>query len=121
MNTHEDKIIAALHRFEEDQDIDSLSGILKDMMRKQSVFLRVFPMIGMVVWIGLAVFAVVRFYGTQNVQEWIAYATLFIVALIAVAMIKLWLFLVWVRNSLMREIKRLELRTMSVSSVNKSI
>jgi uncharacterized membrane protein len=110
MSTSEDKIIEALQRHHEGEEVDTLSGILTDMLRKQSFFLRAFPVIGIVVFLGLAVYAAVRFTSSQNVQEWIAYATLFLIAIVAVTMIKLWVFLVWVRNSLMREIKRLELR-----------
>lgn len=112
MSISEDKIIAALNRLDDGQEIDSLSGVLADMMRRQSFFLRAFPVIGTVAFLGLAIFAAVRFFAAQHVQEWIAYAALFLTAFMAISMIKLWLFLVWVRNSLMREIKRLELRSM---------
>lgn len=116
MSISEDKIIAALNRIDDGQEVDSLSGILADMTRRQSFFLSAFPVIGTVVFLGLAIFAAVRFFASQNVQEWIAYATLFLTAVIAISMIKLWLFLVWVRNSLMREIKRLELRSMKTTA-----
>ena len=113
MNNNEDKIIAALNRLDDGQDTDTLGGVLADMVRRQSFFLRAFPVIGMLAFLGLAVFAVIRFFEAQNVQEWIGYATLFTAALIVMAIIKLWLYLVWVRNSLMREIKRLELRSLA--------
>jgi len=116
MSLSEDKIIAALKLQDDGQDVDTLSGIVTDMMRKQSLFLRAFPVIGTLVFLGLAIFAVVRFFAAQQVQEWIAYSALFLTAMIAVAMIKLWLFLVWVRNSLMREIKRAELRSLKAAS-----
>ena len=112
MSISEDKIIAALNQLDDGQEVDSLSGILSDMTGRQSFFLRAFPAIGTVVFLGLAIFAAVRFFAAQQVQEWIAYAALFLTAVIAISMIKLWLFLVWVRNSLMREIKRLELRSL---------
>jgi hypothetical protein len=115
MSNSEDKIIAALNRLDDGQDVDTLSGVLADMMRQQSFYLRAFPAIGILAFLGLAIFAVVRFFAARDVQEWIAYATLFIAALIVVALIKLWLYLVWVRNSLMREIKRLELRSLTAT------
>jgi hypothetical protein len=116
MSNSEDKIIAALNRLDDGQDVDTLSGVLADMMRQQSFYLRAFPAIGILAFVALAVVSVVRFFVATDVQEWIAYATLFTAALIAVALTKLWLYLVWVRNSLMREIKRLELRSLTVRS-----
>ena len=47
MNNNEDKIIAALNRLDDGQDTDTLGGVLADMVRRQSFFLRAFPVIGM--------------------------------------------------------------------------
>ncbi|HVU90149.1 MAG TPA: DUF6768 family protein [Pirellulales bacterium] len=113
----EDKIIAALNRLDDGQDVDTLSGVLADMTRRQSFFLRAAPAVGILAFMGLAIFAVARFFAVQDVQAWIGYATLFVASLIAMALMKLWLYLVWVRNSLMREIKRLELRSLSSRSL----
>jgi len=114
MNTSEDKIIAALKQLDSDSDeVETLTGVLADMMRAQSFFLRAFPIVTILAFLSLAIFAVVRFSEAQEVQAWIAYATLFLASLIVLAIIKLWLYLVWVRNSLMREIKRMELRSLA--------
>lgn len=112
MNSREDRIIEALQRIDQEEDEqETLRGVLADMTRAQSLWLRVFPVVGMLGFMGLAAFAIVRFFAAQEVQAWIGYATLFLAALIVMAIIKLWLYLVWVRNSLMREIKRMELRS----------
>lgn len=117
MNSSEDRIIAALQRLDTgDDERDTLGGVLADMTRAQSFYLRAFPVVGMFAFLGLAAFAVVRFFAAQEVQAWIAYATLFLAALVVMAIIKLWLYLVWVRNSLMREIKRMELRSLTSTS-----
>ena len=114
MSTSEDKIIEALQRLEtESGESETLSGVLADMTRAQSFYLRAFPVVIILACLGLAVFSAVRFFAVDNVQAWIAYATLFLTALIVIALVKLWLYLVWVRNSLMREIKRMELRTLT--------
>jgi hypothetical protein len=113
MNTSEDKIIDALKRLDTESDeVETLSGVLADMTRAQSFYLRAFPFVGMLAFMGIAVFAAVRFFAAEEIQAWVAYATLFLAALIVMAIIKLWLYLVWVRNSLMREIKRMELRSL---------
>ena len=116
MSNSEDKIIAALNRLDDGRDTDTLGGVLADMVRRQSFFLRAFPVIGMTGFLALAVFSVFRFFDADNVQAWIGYATLFTASLIVMAIIKLWLYLVWVRNSLMREIKRLELRSLTAAA-----
>ncbi len=112
MSTSEDKIIAALQRIEHD-DTETLGSVLADMMRAQSFYLRAFPVVIMLAFMGIATFAAVQFFAADDVQAWIGYAALFLAALIVMAIIKLWLYLVWVRNSLMREIKRIELRSVS--------
>ncbi len=117
MSSSEDRIIAALNRLDDDQDVDTLSGVLADMTRRQSFYFAAFPAVGIVAFLGLAIFAVVRFFAAQDVQAWIGYATLFVASLNVVTIIKFWLYLVWVRNSLMREIKRLELRSLSDRSL----
>jgi hypothetical protein len=111
MNAYEDKLIAALKELDtEDSEVDTLGSVLGDMTGGQSFYLRAFPFVGIVAFLGLAVFAAVRFFAATDVQSWIAYATLFLTSLLTVAIMKLWLYLVWVRNSVMREIKRMELR-----------
>lgn len=115
MSISEDRIIAALNRLEDGQEVDTLGSVVSDMMRQQSLYLRVFPVVVMLAFLGLGIFAAVRFFAAEDVQAWIGYATLFIASLIVMAIIKLWLYLVWVRNSLMREIKRLELRSLTAT------
>jgi len=113
MNAQEDKIIAALSQLEAESDQpETLSSVLADMTSAQSFYLRAFPILAISGFLALAVFAVVRFFSVSDVQSWIAYATLFLTALIVIALVKLWLYLVWVRNSVMREIKRMELRNL---------
>lgn len=121
MNAPEDKIIAALQQLDQqldggDTEVDTLGSVLADMTRGQSLFLQVFPALYTVVFLGLAVFSAMRFFTVDDVQSWIGYATLFLTSMIIVAILKLWYYLVWVRNSVMREIKRLELRMLAERS-----
>ena len=69
MSNSEDKIIAALNRLDDGQDVDSLSGILKDMMRQQSLYLRAFPAIGILSFMALAIFSVVRFFAARTYKS----------------------------------------------------
>jgi hypothetical protein len=59
---------------------------------------------------GVMVFAAIRFFTTESEWEWIFHATLFLLAAVMLALIKLWYWMLINRNSITREIKRLELR-----------
>jgi len=116
MSSIEDKIIAAISQLDaEQEDVETLGSVLTEMTRAQSTYLRVFPLLGMLGFLALGVFAAVQFWRAAEPQAWIGYATLFLSALIVIAIFKLWLYLVWVRNSIMREIKRMELRLLAQS------
>ena len=114
MTAYEDKLISALKQLDaSENEVETLGSVLVDMTRAQSLYLRAIPFVGILGFLGVAVFAVVRFFAATDVQSWIAYATLFLTSLISIAIMKLWLYLVWVRNSVMREIKRMELRILA--------
>jgi hypothetical protein len=59
---------------------------------------------------GLAVFAAVRFFQVQAVRDLILYAAAFVACVVATAIVKVWYWMLLNRNSVCREIKRLELR-----------
>ncbi len=58
----------------------------------------------------LAVIAAIQFFRVDTVRELIAYATLFLISIVATAFIKLWYWMLLIKNSVIREIKRLELQ-----------
>jgi Family of unknown function (DUF6768) len=111
--THtEDKLVEALKRLdlESGDDVETLSGVVADMVRNQSRYLVALPWMFTFVFLGVAVYSAVQFFASQEPKEWVLYATLFLTAMIIVAIFKLWFYLVWLRNSILREIKRCELR-----------
>jgi hypothetical protein len=115
MTHSEDKLVEALKRLdlESGDEVETLSGVVADMVRNQSFYLMAFPWIFTLVFLGVAVYSAVQFFAAQAPKDWAFYATLFVSALIVMAILKLWFYLVWLRNSLMREIKRMELRTLT--------
>ena len=115
MTHSEDKLVEALKRLdvESGDEVETISGVVADMVRNQSFYLMAFPWIFTFVFLGVAVYSAVQFFAAQEPKDWALYATLFLGALIIVAILKLWFYLVWLRNSLMREIKRMELRTLT--------
>jgi hypothetical protein len=114
MTHSEDKLVEALKRLdlESGDDVETLSGVVADMVRNQSLYLIAFPWVLTFVFLGVAVFSAIQFFAAQEPKQWALYATLFLAALIVLAILKLWFYLVWLRNSVMREIKRMELRTL---------
>lgn len=62
------------------------------------------------VFLGLAVFSAVRFFTTDQVKDLILYATGFTACMIVISLIKIFAWQMMNRNSVKREIKRLELR-----------
>ncbi len=57
-----------------------------------------------------AVIAAIQFFRVDGTRELIAYATLFLICVVASAIIKLWYWMLLNKNSVIREIKRLELQ-----------
>jgi hypothetical protein len=110
MITPEDRIIEALKSADDGAgEADTLHQVLADMAKNQSMFLRVYP------WLVMCGALTVQFFGSDQPRQWALYATIFVCDMIVVAIVKLWLYLCWVRNSIMREIKRMELRLVAGS------
>ena len=124
MNDMEDEIRKTLAAEGEQApyDADREEG-LREMMAKD--FHGRHRWIVIVIWtegliiLGVAVFAAVRFFAVedpaaQNIKDWIFYAALFLTAMMAHVVIKLWYWMLIHRNSVQREIKRLELRILAL-------
>jgi len=59
---------------------------------------------------GLSVYCFVQFYNAQNIREMLLWGVGFSMGMMAVGMLKLWHWMQMDKNSLLREIKRLELQ-----------
>ena len=110
----EEKIMQALKDLEgsvgADNREEGLGQILGDMLGHQARSMLMVMWGATLLWLGVAVFAATRFFNTEDLKESVLYATLFLFSMSAVIGIKIWYWLRWVRNSMLREIKRLELR-----------
>lgn len=71
-------------------------------------------------WVGVAVWAAIAFFQSQDTRDWIMYACMFQFAAMAVAMLKLWYLMEMNRNTHTREIKRLELQLARLAERSKS-
>ena len=61
-------------------------------------------------WVAVAVWAAISFLRAATTRDWVMFATLFQVAAISVAMLKIWYWMELNRTSHTREIKRLEIQ-----------
>ncbi len=120
MKDIDEKIREALH--EEDSELlehyrneQSIPQMVIDSFRsRHRWFIVLVFTIGTV--IGLLEFVVAyQFFHAESTREMIAWATGFVVGVIAIAMMKVWYWLELNKNSLAREIKRLELELANLS------
>ena len=66
--------------------------------------------------LGVAVFAAYQFFQVDSPKAYILWATVFLWSAIWIAMLKIWFWLEMQKNSVIREVKRVELRLMQLSS-----
>lgn len=84
--------------------VETLGSILSDMMRGQTWFLAIYPFVAMFAFLGLAVYSAVEFFNATTTQDWIMWATIFMLSAITMAMLKIWFWLRYIRNSILREL-----------------
>ena len=58
----------------------------------------------------VAVFAAIQFFRVDATRDLILYATVFLTGVLFIALIKIWYWMLMNRNSVKREVKRLELQ-----------
>lgn len=71
-------------------------------------------------WTGVCVWAAVAFFRATETRDWIMYASIFLFAGIAVAMLKMWYWMEMNRNTHSREIKRLEMQVARLAEAKES-
>ena len=120
MNDFEDDIKKAL----KDQPVDPCDPEQENIVREllvtsfkgRSKLLTVVAWLDMVVFLAIAVYSAVRFFGTTAVQtrEQIMWAAIFIVSTLVVSLVKMWWWMMAHRTAVQRDIKRLEVRLTSL-------
>jgi hypothetical protein len=89
--------------------------LLIDTFRGRRVWLSSLAVVFTIVFFGLSLFAVYGFFHTEGTRSLIAWASGFLWASLAVAMLKIWFWMEIQRNAVVREIKRLELQVANLS------
>lgn len=65
---------------------------------------------------GVAIYAIVQYFGATEVQQQILWSSLAIICVISAGILKIWFWMELNKNAVMREIKRLELQVARLSA-----
>ena len=103
VRNHDNELTFAL------QDEASFMEVIVQSFRGRRRWLSIFPFIQSLIYTGLMFWCGYEFFGAETTKHQIAWASGFLVCAIAVGLIKIWIWGEWQRNSLAREIKRLEI------------
>ena len=116
MNDLDEKIRNALSRQDAEMIGDPNDGFRLDqqvlaVFKSGSGFANMIVVVFSFVFLGLAIYCVVQFFGTDVTKELLAWGIGFLCCMIAVSMFKLWFWMEMQRISITREVKRVELLT----------
>jgi hypothetical protein len=78
--------------------------------RGRNLFVSIFTTIVSLAILAAMVWCAMRFFQATAVRDMILYAILFMYGSLAVGMLKLWFWLMMIRYSIVREVKRVELQ-----------
>jgi uncharacterized membrane protein len=100
----------------EDSKTDTLRSMLKEFYNRRMLTIVVIVWVSAVVLIVAMVLCGMRFFATESVKSQIMYAAVFVCLFTWLADMKIFAWLMMHRNSIKREIKRLELRVAEYGS-----
>ncbi len=103
----EDEVDQALYDFTRRE---TLFGQVRDMMFGTSLQVTALAYVIIFMWMGLAIWFGIRFFNAPDTQSALAWGLGFLLAFFAIGMLKIWFWMLAMRNTVLREIKRLELQ-----------
>ncbi len=124
MTEFDDKIRQAL-RTESDnvwKDVEE-QGLFEQalgVMRGKHKSLTVIANAVMVLFFAMTVYCVVRFFGAETTRMQIVWSVGFLTSNMVVAMMKLWFWMQMDKNTVIREVKRLELQVATLAGIIKN-
>lgn len=115
MSELDDKIREALsgqdaELFDEYSDEPSMVSMVFEVFRGRHRWLVLWMWLVSVAMLIFGIVAVVQFFKVETTREMIAWAIGFLTCLSAVSMLKVWFWMEMQKNSITREVKRLELQ-----------
>lgn len=115
MNELDKKIREALRK--EDADLfddigaePSIFEMMLDTFRGKHWWLSTITVVWSLIFSGLGVFSAVKALRTEDPREMMIWALAFVFCVLSVSMLKMWFFMEMNKNTITREIKRLELQ-----------
>ena len=90
------------------------------VMRGKHKFLTVVANAVMVLFFAMTVYCVVRFFGAETTRMQIVWSVGFLTSNMVVAMMKLWFWMQMDKNTVIREVKRLELQVATLAGIIKN-
>jgi uncharacterized membrane protein YciS (DUF1049 family) len=120
MKDIDDKIREALRKedselWEHYREEPAIYEIVMETFRGRFRWLNVLAFTGSIIILGLLCLLAYLFFHAESTQAMIAYATGFVWGVIWIAMLKIWFWLEMNKNSVTREVKRLELQLANLS------
>lgn len=89
---------------------ENLLQMTAQLFRGRALHITIMVMTFSFAFLGLMIYSGYRFFGTTEVKDLILWAVVFMYASLCVAMLKLWTWMDMQKNTVIREVKRLELQ-----------
>ena len=102
-----------------DSGNEGFMTMLGDFYNRKTLTVAIFTWLWGIVFIIGAIYCGIQFFGVENTQDQIMYASLFITFMIFLSIIKVFAYELMSRNNIKREIKRLELRIAELTQIVK--
>ena len=103
------KIIDESQEYEDSKE-DTIRSMLSDFYSRKMLSIAIVVWVWAIIFVAGAVYSAVKFFATDQTRDQIMYAALFICLVQFVGLMKVFAWQMLARNSIKREVKRLELR-----------
>ncbi len=115
MNTTDDQIRAALQEqiataASEPADDATLREMIADSFRRRGRWIVILAWIELSTFFALSVFCAWKFFHVTETRDLILWSVSFLLVALGTVMLKLWYWMLLNRNTVLREVKRLELQ-----------
>ncbi|MCP4978612.1 MAG: hypothetical protein GY931_20895 [Maribacter sp.] len=103
-------------KFYDELEEHNLMGKLGEVYKSKVGWLAIIMNVVHLVIFGLLIYCIVQFFGTNETNELIKWASAGFLCMIAMGMLKLYIWMQMDKNDILREMKRLELQVATLSS-----
>lgn len=97
----------------------SLPQMIMDTFRGKNRWLSILVYVYIFLFFGLSIYCAVKFFNVETTRELIGWGLGFVFGQFVVAMLKIWYWMEMQKNSITREVKRLELQIVHLAELFK--